>query len=69
MIQSARLLPARNLINLRHAKNRSQAQLASGAGLDRSYIGSIEQANRNVSIDNIERLARAFDVHVRDLFA
>jgi transcriptional regulator with XRE-family HTH domain len=38
------------------------------AGLDRSYVGSIEQARRNVSIDNIDRLARALGVDARDLF-
>jgi transcriptional regulator with XRE-family HTH domain len=37
-------------------------------GLHRTYVGSIERAERNVSIDNIERLARALNVEIRNLF-
>lgn len=37
----------------------SQEKLAEEAGLHRTYVGSIERAERNVSLDNIERLARA----------
>ncbi|HEX7686678.1 MAG TPA: helix-turn-helix transcriptional regulator [Burkholderiaceae bacterium] len=55
--------------NLRHARNLTQAELASRCGLDRSYIGSIEQARRNISIDNIDRLAEALGVQARDLLA
>ncbi len=39
------------------------------AGLDRSYVGSIEQARRNVSIDNIDRIASALGVDPLALFA
>ena len=69
MTQSSRLVLARNVVNLRHARNLTQAELAERSGLDRSYVGSIEQARRNISIDNIDRLAAALDVPTRDLFA
>ena len=68
MTQTSRLRVARNVVNLRHAQNITQAELASLAGLDRSYVGSIEQARRNVSIDNIDRLAGALGVDTKDLF-
>jgi len=34
------------------------------AGLHRTYVGSVERAERNISIDNIEALARALQVTV-----
>ncbi len=69
MIQTSRVRVAVNVINLRHARDLTQAKLASLSGLDRSYVGSIEQARRNVSIDNIDRLAVALGVDVEALFA
>jgi len=66
---SSRVRVAVNVINLRHARDLTQAELASLSGLDRSYVGSIEQARRNVSVDNIDRLADALGVDVMDLFA
>jgi transcriptional regulator with XRE-family HTH domain len=67
--QSSRLRVARNVVTLRHAQNVTQAQLASMSGLDRSYLGSIEQARRNVSIDNIDRIATALGVDSQVLLA
>jgi transcriptional regulator with XRE-family HTH domain len=58
-----------NVINLRHAHRFSQAELASRAGLHRSYIGSIEQARRNVSIDSIGVIAQALGVDAQMLLA
>lgn len=47
----------------------SQEALAHRAELDRSYVGGIERGARNVSLDNIHRLARALDVEASDLLA
>ena len=53
---------------LRKAKELSQEALALACGLDRTYIGGIERGERNVSLLNIERIAKALGVPVRELF-
>lgn len=53
---------ATNVKRLRLARGWSQEQLAAEARLHRTYVGAIERAERNVSIDNIERLSEALDV-------
>jgi len=52
---------------LRVKNNWSQEELAKRAGLHRTYIGSIERSERNVSLINIERIAKALKVKISDL--
>lgn len=53
---------------LREQTNMSQKDLAYAADLDRSYIASIENGQRNVSIINIEKIATALNVTLKEFF-
>ena len=54
---------------LRKPLGLSQEGLAHEAGLDRTYIGGVERGERNISHDNIWRLADALGVRPGDLFS
>ena len=60
--RNARDLLAANLKRLRAERGWSQEQLAHEAGLHRTFIAHVERKMRNISIDNIERLALALGV-------
>lgn len=51
----------------RKALGLSQEQLADKAGVHRTYIGMIERAEKNVTLCNIERLAKALNVPICEL--
>ena len=53
---------------LREVSKMSQKDLSYAADLDRSYIASIENGKRNVSIVNIEKIANALNVTLKDFF-
>lgn len=53
---------AKNMRLLRNDLGLSQEELAHKAKLHRTYIGMIERSERNLSIDNIEKIAHALGV-------
>lgn len=59
---------AQKVRQLRSKKGWSQEELAKRADLHRTYIGSIERRERNVSLANIERIAHALEVDIKKLF-
>jgi transcriptional regulator with XRE-family HTH domain len=56
---SLRLIFARNVRLVRAHASLSQEAMADLAGLDRAFVGTLERGTRNISIDNIERIAKA----------
>ena len=56
------------LRELRLKANLSQEELGDLAGLDRSYIGGVERGERNVSLVNIHKIARALSMKPGSLF-
>lgn len=53
---------------LRKEANISQEKLAELADLDRTYVNSVEKGRRNISIINIEKIANALGVSLKDFF-
>ncbi len=57
-------------VNIKHYRNLaglSQEELASLCDLHRTYIGSVERGERNVSANNIERIAKALGIKAEQL--
>jgi transcriptional regulator with XRE-family HTH domain len=52
---------------IRKERGLSQEQLAHNANLHRTYIGMIERAEKNITLLNIEKIAKALDVAVYEL--
>lgn len=52
----------------RKERNLSQEQLADLAGVHRTYIGMVERAEKNITLRNIKKIAKALDVNIKDLF-
>ena len=65
--QSGRIRLAQRLRAERAARGLSQEQLADLAGVHRTYLSSVERAERNISIDNIEQLAAALGLDISKL--
>lgn len=56
------------LRDYRRAQGYSQEAFAEACGLHRTYVGAIERGKRNVSIDNVARIADALGLKIADLF-
>ena len=53
---------------LRLDRGLSQERLANDIGMTQSYLAEVENGKRNVSMVNLERIARGLGMTVRDLF-
>ena len=48
-------------------QNLSQEELGSRAGVHRTYIGMIERAEKNITLENIEKIAKALKISINNL--
>ena len=62
-----RFILSKNMKKYRGIVDVSQEELAYRCGLHRTYISDVERCNRNISIDNIEKIAKALSVSPADL--
>ena len=53
---------------LRTEKGLSQEKLAFKAGIDRTYIASVESGKRNISIVNLEKIVNSLDITFSEFF-
>lgn len=64
----AKVIFGSNVRRIRKSIGLSQEKLAEKIGIHRTYIGSIERGERNVSLNNIVAIAQALDTSISDLF-
>jgi ribosome-binding protein aMBF1 (putative translation factor) len=62
-----RKILAQNMRAYRRAKKVSQEKLADMCGLHRTYVGSVERSERNITIGSLSVLAKALGVSVAEL--
>lgn len=65
--RTARAVFANNMRRTRKEAGLSQEALADMCGLHRTYIGSVERGERNISIDNMELIANALGCQIQDI--
>ena len=63
-----RVSVGKRIRELRNGMHISQEDLADLAELDRTYITSVERGNRNISIINIEKIAKALNITLSEFF-
>lgn len=54
--------------SIRQRKGLSQEAVALLSGLDRSYFGGVERGEHNIALINIEKIAVALEISLKDLF-
>ncbi len=63
-----KILVGRKIKELRIIRNLTQEQLAYISQLDRTYINSVENGKRNISIVNLEKIAKGLNIRLREFF-
>jgi transcriptional regulator with XRE-family HTH domain len=67
MAEDIRIRFGRRLRKLRTQRRWTQVQMAEKLGLDRSYLADVERGKRNISLVNLEIIARGFGLSLSRL--
>jgi len=68
MEMDIRISVGNKIKELRKERNLSQEDLALLSGLDRTYINSVENGRRNISIISLEKIANGLGVKIKNIF-
>lgn len=63
-----RVIVGERIKKLRKIRELTQEELAYYSSLDRTYINSVENGRRNISIVNLEKITKALNVSMKDFF-
>ncbi|MCI5219950.1 MAG: XRE family transcriptional regulator [Candidatus Electrothrix sp. LOE2] len=66
-MENVKQIIGNNIRTRRKEKGLSQEELAEKAALHRTYIGSVERGERNISVENIVSIARALHILPKEL--
>ena len=58
----------KNVRNCRKAKEMTQVEVSSHAGLHQNYLSEIEKGKRNITLEIMQKLAEALNVEVKEFF-
>jgi DNA-binding XRE family transcriptional regulator len=61
-------LLGKNIARLRALQNKSQQNLASGAGVNQNWVARMENGEENVTVTQLDKLAKALNVETAELF-
>lgn len=68
MMMDIKIAVGLRIKELRIMRNITQEQLAYISELDRTYINSVENGRRNISIVNLEKISKGLRIHLKDFF-
>ena len=57
-----------NIKRIRHIKKLTQEMLALKTGLHRAYIGQIERGEKNIGLKNLQKIAQALEINIKEFF-
>lgn len=57
-----------NIKKIRNSKEMTQEKLAFKTGLHRAYIGQIERGEKNIGLKNLQKIAQALGINIKEFF-